>query len=63
MATARFLSNQKPNFAYRPDCVIDSVAELAAPSCDLWKSFGQRSTEEDSVPDIEQWRQMQLAAE
>ncbi len=51
------------NFAFRPDSVIDSVADLAVPSCDLWKKFGQRNTEEDSVPDIEQWRIMQLAAE
>lgn len=53
--------NDLANFAYRPDLLVDSVADLAEPSRDLRKLFGSRSAEEDSVPDIDQWREMHLA--
>lgn len=48
-------------FAYRPDLIIGSLAELAEPSCDLWGLFGHRSTDDDSVPDLDQWCEFQLA--
>lgn len=54
-------AGQLSSFAYRPNLVIDSVAELADPKCDLWALFGSRSTEDDSVPDIDQWREEQYA--
>ena len=49
------------NFAFRPDLIVDSVADLADPTRDLWKLFGSRSAAEDSVPDIDEWRAMQTA--
>lgn len=50
-------------YAYIPDLIVDSVAEFAEPECDLWSLFGARDTEDDSVPDIDQWREVQLAHE
>jgi NagD protein len=49
------------NYAYTPDVIIESVAELADASCCLPEMFGTRSAADDSVPDIDEWRQMQLA--
>lgn len=43
-------AKQLNNFAYRPDLVIESVAELGDPNCDLWELFGARGTEDDFVP-------------
>jgi NagD protein len=49
------------NFAFRPNHIIDSVAELADPACDLFSLFASRFTEDDTESDIERWREHQLA--
>ena len=49
------------NFAFRPNHIIDSIADLADPSCDLLKMFSSRSTEDDTESDIERWRELKLA--
>lgn len=54
---------QLDDFAFTPDLILKSVAELADPGCDLWALFGSRNTDEDSVPDIDQWRELQYAKE
>lgn len=48
------------NFAFCPDLTIDSVAALASPDANLWQLFGSSHLDDDSVPDFEQWRAMQL---
>lgn len=52
---------QLGDFAFTPDFIIESVAEFADATRDLWALFGSRSTDEDSVPDIDQWRELQYA--
>lgn len=54
---------QLDDFAFTPDLILKSVAELADSGCDLWALFGSRNTDEDSVPDIDQWRELQYAKE
>lgn len=51
------------NYAYRPDLTIESVAELADSACNFSALFGARSTDEDSVPDIDKWRETQMIYE
>ncbi|MEZ6134671.1 MAG: HAD-IIA family hydrolase [Pirellulaceae bacterium] len=52
---------QLGDYAYAPDLIIESVAELADTDRDLWALFGSRSTDDDSVPDIDKWRERQFA--
>ena len=49
------------NFAFRPNHIIDSIADLADPKCDLKKMFSSSCTEDDTESDIERWRELKLA--
>ena len=49
------------NFAFRPNHIIDSIADLADPKCDLKKMFSSNCTEDDTEFDIERWRELKLA--
>ena len=49
------------NFAFRPNHMIESIAELADPTCNRLDMFSLRTTEEDTVGDIDRWREMHLA--
>ena len=49
------------NFAFRPNHIIESVAELADPACDLISLFASSSTDDDTESDIERWREHRLA--
>lgn len=42
------------NFAYRPDHIIDSIAEWAAPDCDLRSLLVSQPVDDDSIPDLDQ---------
>ncbi|QDV27816.1 HAD-IIA family hydrolase [Aureliella helgolandensis] len=48
-------------FAFRPNHIIESIADLADPACDLLGMFSDRSTDDDTVSDLDQWRELQLA--
>jgi NagD protein len=52
---------QLRDFAFRPNHVIDSIAELADPKCDLLSMFSSRSVEDDTESDLDRWREFQLA--
>lgn len=43
-------------YAYGPDLVLDSVADLAGPSVDLLDVVPRGDSEDDSVHDLEQWK-------
>lgn len=43
-------------YAYGPDRIIGSVAELADPSVDLMHVVPSGDDSEDSVPDLQEWK-------
>lgn len=49
------------NFAYRPDHIIDSVADLANPDCNLEDMFSRPPLDDDTQSDIDRWREAQLS--
>ncbi len=49
------------NYAYRPNHIIESIAELASPKCNLHQMFSTVVKEDDTESDIDRWRQAYLA--
>ncbi len=49
------------NFAFRPDHIIESVAQLANPECDLVEMFSHAPLDDDTQSDIDRWREAHLA--
>lgn len=49
------------NFAFRPDHIIESVAHLASPECNLVEMFSHPPLDDDTQSDIDRWREAQLA--
>jgi NagD protein len=49
------------NFAFRPNHIVASIAELADPAINLMEMFSPTTTDDDTVGDIDRWREFQLA--
>jgi NagD protein len=45
------------SFAYRPDMVVESVAEMVDPLSFVNRRLPRADTDEDSVVNIDSWRQ------
>ncbi len=49
------------NYAFSPDSIIDSVADLASPEVNLREKFGLAAAGEDLMPAVNEWEEMRLA--
>jgi NagD protein len=49
------------DFAYAPDVILDSIADLAGPQADWNRLLPPTNLAEDSVPDLDRWWKKQAS--